>query len=339
MDTKLTMTNTKSQLLNAYNELLNKLKFQKTPDTKKEKEIKEKENIVKSAVSTSIDEIVNNIAGLKLLINKSLDQNEKTLVEQFNKLLNIQEAIKSEQEKLEELYDIIANADTLAALLLAQKEKKQQFETEMAEVKAKFDNEMKETKEKWEKEKNEFIALNKEKETLVKKERTREEEEYTYNLKLNRKKDQDQYKLQKETLEKELKEKKAAFEKEITEREKVVKEREIYLDELTKKVESYPKELEKAIKETEKNVAEKLQTQFGFEKEMMAKDLDGERKLKDQIIKSLQEKIKEQNILVAQLTSKTDNAGEQVKQIALKAIESSSKSHYIQIEKEKRDEG
>lgn len=71
---------------------------------------------------------------------------------EFKKLTQLQEAIKIESKSIEDIYQIKVNADSLSALLLAQKEKKQEFEGEMAKSRNEFEEQMQEKKLNWEKE-------------------------------------------------------------------------------------------------------------------------------------------------------------------------------------------
>ena len=95
------------------------------------------------------------------------------------------------------------------------------------------------------------------------------------------------------------------------------------------RVEQFPHELEKAIAETEKNTKENLERNHKFQMDLFTKEIEGERKLTQQMILSLQTKIKEQEQLIKQLTQKTDDASNQVQSIALKALESSSNVRFI----------
>jgi hypothetical protein len=54
---------------------------------------------------------------------------------------------------------------------------------------------------------------------------------------------------------------------------------------------------------------------------MLAKETEGERKLNQQTVASLQAKIKEQEEQIHQLTRRADDAGTQVQNIAVRAIE------------------
>lgn len=292
--------------------------------------------VVQKASESSSQGIIKNIADLKLSITGELEKVEDSLFSEFKRLSEIQQAIKIEKENLEELYQLSANTDSLAAILLAQKEKKRLFEEEMAQKekdlmdrinseRQKFDEEMGIKKTNWDKEKKEYELTFKEVQAEEKKKRQREEDEYIYKLKVERQKEEDEYLSKKEKLEKELAEQKASFEKEIKERELQIKTSEDELSTLRKQSEAFPKELGSKIKEAEDAVRKELSTKYNFEKELFAKDVDGQLKLKDKTITSLEAKIKEQDTLIKQTGLKADTAEKTVKDIAIKAIESASK--------------
>ncbi|MCX6272123.1 MAG: hypothetical protein NTU44_13065 [Bacteroidetes bacterium] len=348
MEKKITSTMPKSEILEAYKELLEKVQNQKIEDPRVVKEIENKKETVKNASLHSSETIIKGIAELKLNIGNSLDKLEESLMTEYRKLSQIREAVEIETKNLDELYQIKVNADSLAALLMAQKEKRLQLEAEIQRKKEVFEEEKEETESKWAKEKKEREAMLKEQEALLKKQRQREEEEYQYNILIQKKKDEDAYLAKKSALEKEITEKKMAFEKELSEKkiafEKEVSEREAFIAakekewaELTKKVESFPSDLEKAIKQTEKAIQEKIETKYKFEAELTDKETEGERMLNKQIISNLEAKIKEQTTLIAQLTQKADYAGDQVNNIAVKALEGAANMRFQIKEKSERN--
>jgi hypothetical protein len=371
MEKKVSATSTKNEILEAYNEALAQLQKSKTEAPKVVKEQEEKKAVVKAASENTESSLVKNIAELKLTINSALDKVADALVAEQKKLSQITEAINIEQIRLEDLYQINAGADSLATLLLVQKQKKEQFEAEIddkqqkasEEILAKktaFETELNEKKAKWTKEQQEHDLAVKERDTLLQKERKREEEEYAYNIKTTRKKEQDIYLQLKESqenqladqkflaekqvaelkaaAEKEVTEKRKAFEKEIAEREQVVSAREAEFAELKKKAETFPVELQKAVTQAEKTVAEKLQTTYKFESQLKDKEFEGELKLREQTIITLQLRIKDLETLNKQLTQKVDGSEINVKEIAIKAIESSSNIRLFEKEKSTKEE-
>jgi len=348
MEKKVNLTNTKAQILEAYSKLLKQLEEKAADNPKEVREREEKQKIVEKATANNEPVIAKNIAALKSNVADVLDKIEENLLTEYKRLSEIREAIKIEKKNLEELYEISAGTDTLAAILLAQKEKKQQFDMEMEQAqkdlkedfaakKAAFEEEMTLQKTQWEAEKKAVGFASKEEKEQKFKERKREEEEYKYSLEQNRKKEQDAYELKNAVQERELTEKKAAFEKEIAEREASVLSAEDELINLRQKAEQSPKELENAVKDAEAQITQTLETKYKFEKELQAKDTEGKIKLGEQAIKTLQDKIKEQETLIKQLAQKADGSEKTVKDIAMKAIESTSKT--VIVDKESRKTG
>ncbi len=339
MEQRPAMTNTKAEILAAYNELLKKKEAENSKRPKEEKAEKQKEETVKAATSLSDEGIVKGLAEMKLNISVSIDKIEDTLLQEFQKLEKLQQAIQYESGYLDELYGIKANADSLAVLLTANKEKKQAFETDMEQRKTIFDDVMQEKKQNWEKEQRERAQQWKEEENDRKKAISREEEEFKYAKNLSRKKDEDEYQAKKAAQEKELAEKKETVEKELEEREKIVAGKEQELESLRSRVNDFPATLEKETAAARRQTEEQLTTRFQFEKDLSAKEMQGEIKLLQQTISSLEAKIKEQNNLIASLNDKANTAGSQVQTIALKALDSASSLRYSSVSApEKREE-
>lgn len=324
MEPEMSLKNTKNEILEAYQEACKKLEESKRTDRQVEKARTEKKEVVETALQNSVERVVNNLAELKLGIAKSLDELEGQLIGESKKLNGIRQAIEIENGNLLEIHEIRATADSLAALLYAQKEKRQQFETQIVQEKTSFEVDMADKLLQWKKEQEEFERQKKEREDQLKKDRQREQEEYAYSLKLERKRDEDGYAARSAALEKDLEEKRASFEKSSAEREVALASRENELAELRSRVEAFPKDMEKALRDAEKSITERLQFTNKFEKEMLDKEVSGEQKLSQQVITSLEGKIKEQDEQIRQLTQKANEAGVQVQSIAIKAIEGAS---------------
>ena len=345
MEPEVSVKNTKNEILAAYDELMKKVQEKKTDEPKKVQEQQKQETVVKNAAALSNEGIVKEVSGLKVSLSSALDKLSENFVSEFRKFEELQQAIQIEKQQLEDLYQLSANTDSLSAMLLAQKEKKEQFELEMAvrkteleekikSEKDRFDTEMNDKRSQWKKEQELYATQTKEAFDEKKKNQTREDEEYLYNLKISRKREADQYEEKKQKLEKELADKKAAFEKEFAERETQIKEAEAELKELRAKTATFPAELEKAVNAATKAVSERLETQFGFEKELREKENGGELKLKDQIIGTLNAKIKDLETTIKELSQKAVTAEASVKDIAIRAIENSSKPYFIEKTKD-----
>ncbi|MCK4345684.1 MAG: hypothetical protein KAX05_10405 [Bacteroidales bacterium] len=326
MEKKVSISQTKKEILDAYHELLQKMES-KTEEPKVVQKREMEEKTVKEVSRLSVDSINKNIAGLKINISGALDKLEEQMAGVFKEFEKLHESVKIERENLEELYQISANAHSLSALIAAQKEKQEVFEKEIEEKKL-----------QWKAEEEKIQSEITEAKVISDKQRKRDEEEYQYNLKIRRTKDQDEYEEKKNKLEKELLEKKAWFEKEMAEREAKLKEAETELLELRKKDEEFPVILEKEVKKAQQETEKILKQQYDFEKQLSDNKIIGEQKLKDQTIKTLEAKIKDQETLLRQLTIKTDASEENVKQMALKALETTGKERVVTVEKKKEGE-
>jgi len=262
-------------------------------------------------------------------MQKSLDKLHNELLLEFSKLEDIKKAQVIEKQNLEDLYSLTVTTDSLAAMLLVQKENKAFFEKDIQKQKEEFDAEIKLQKNKWQQEKEKHEQEWKDMLELKKKTQQREEEEYQYSLKISRKKEQDNYEANKAALEKELKEKKQIFEQVRSKRLAELTNAEAELIELRKNNVEFPQKLEKTLKEQEKQLISQLTQKYDFESKLLAKQVEGDLKLKEQSIELLREKISEMQLQIKELTEKANKAENSVKDIAVKAIESSSKIQVI----------
>ena len=271
------------------------------------------------------------MANLKLIINKSFKDLEDQLLAENQKLVNLRQAINIQTQELEELYEIKVNTDTLAALLLAQKEKSAVFEKNMKEKSSVFEQEMQDKCATWKKEQEDFELAIKEQETKTLK--TREEDECIYKRNLTRAKEQDQYLAEKQQLEKELAEKRISLEQEFKLREEQLSAAEQELMMLKERVQNFPAEKQQAILDTENNVTRNLTLKYEYEAKLAQTKVEGETKVYKQIITNLETKVTNLEAQIGQFTERANQANLQVQDIAIKAIDGASRQRYFQLEK------
>ena len=314
---KPSMKDRKEDLLKAYDELLEKYREkEKTagmPGKEAARQKASEDTVVKKVAAYSVENIVKGLANLKLDLSKTLTELSDTLIGEVGKLKEIQDAIVIERKNLDEIYDIEVAAGTLANLIESNEEKKKAFEEEMAAA-----------REQWRKEQEAHNLALKERDEKLLKERARESEEYLYNLKLQRKKEKDIYEEEKAALEKALKEKKEKQEKEFAEREAALSANENELAELRGKVANFPIELEKAIEKAKKEAAALTEQRAEQKADLFAKQVEGEKKVAELKIKTLEAAIKDQAAQIEALTRQLNKATAQVQDIAVKAIEGAS---------------
>jgi hypothetical protein len=317
MDKKPSMKDKKQDILDAYEELLKKFKERgmtakpagKDADSKKAAE----DAVVKKASSYSVENVVKGLADLKLDLNKTLTDLSNMILEEANKLREVQQAIAIEEKSLEEIYDIQVAAETLEMLIRTHEEKKKSLEEEITA-----------SREQWAKEQERHEIAVKDRDADLKKEREREEKEHAYNLALSRRKDKDAYEEEKAALKKVLKEEKEVQERNLAERGSALAAQEAEISELRAKVAAFPAELSKAIEKAEKEAIASAEKQAKQKAELLGKDVEGERKVAELRIKALEDACAKQAAEIDKLTKQLGRATSQVENIAVKVIESGS---------------
>jgi hypothetical protein len=239
---KLTLSNTKQEMLEAYQAILKQLEAQREAELKPEKRLEEKKakEVIQVAESLSSEGVAREIGNLKIETGKTLALISDRLEEEIAKFRAVQNAIALKEKELQELYEIEKSAVTLAALIESQNQKRQQFESEMDEKKEALNQEIEALRAQREQEKKDYEEEKKERDTAEKKRRDREKEEYEYSFKREQKLAKDKFEDEKAKLEKEIHIKKEQMESELKEREKVVAAKEEELNELRKKVSAFP---------------------------------------------------------------------------------------------------
>ena len=176
---EITMKSTKAEIMEAYKAAVEKLdtRDRMIDDPAKEAAAKLKTEVIKSADATAKEDIFN-----------------PEIIKKYNDLT---EAIEIKQLELDELYGIETKANAMAAMINAYKEKNEELKEAQAAKEAEIEAELGEKKdtlkaeiEALKQQKQEIIcsinAEAKARENEIKLTRSREEDEYTYNLKRSR---------------------------------------------------------------------------------------------------------------------------------------------------------
>jgi len=323
---KPTMSNTKKEMLDAYNELLKQLQEKREAELKPEQKIEEKraKEVIEVAGSLSSEGVVKGIGSLKLDMGKMLTEISDKLEDEVNKLNSIQKAIAIKEDELEELYEIEKSAATLAALIEAQNRKRQEYESEMAVIKENLMREIERTRSEWEKEEEQYEMEIKEQNAAEKKKREREKEEFQYAFKREQQLFKDEFEDEKAKLEREIQLKREQMEKDLAEREKAINEKEEEMNELRKNVSAFPKELEAAVNKAVKETTERITRDATSKGQLLDKEFEGERKVFTTRIESLEKTVEVQAEQISKLSGQLEKSYQKVEDIAVKAIEGSS---------------
>jgi hypothetical protein len=295
---KLSMANTKKEMLQAYNRVLKQLTEKRRAAMKPAEERAEKRKSEARAVADALstEAIGRQIGVLKSEVGNTLNELADRLEAETSKYAQVRIAVEAAEAELREIYEIEKTASSLAALVEAQREKQEAFEAEMAGAREEFETEMNWLREEWKREKAQHEATQKEKNAAEQKRREREEEEYRYQFERQRQSTLEQY------------------------------EHEAELKQLREKVEQYPGELEKAVSHAVDETTKRLEREAQNRINLLEKESIGERNVLHSRIEALEGTVEKQAEQITRLSQQLEHSYRQVQEIAVKAIEGPSVS-------------
>lgn len=282
-----------------------------------------------------MNQIIDNLEQLQIGFGGAVSDLSEQLTAEASSLGDLQELVAEELENLKELHGLEAVEEaTLDELIESYEENSKKFEAEATEQQEKLDRELHELRKSWRKEQDTYQTAIKERNKTHHKTRTREAEEYQYNLDLEREVDKQEYAVTKNTLYQELAEAKAEQEKAWAEREKTISDREKAYAEAKAKVAAFPEELDKNIKNGKENGRNIGNYQAKIKADLRSKEIEGKKRNYDLRVESLEQTIQSQNARIQSLSKQLDAALQQVQDLAVKAIEGASNVSSFQAVKE-----
>jgi hypothetical protein len=331
------MANTKKELLEAYEAA--KQRFENMSkdllNAEKARKRMEKKAAAATADAQAAQDPVKRLHDLRGAISRELTNLAERFETEIETYSKIQSAIETKQGELDTLYGVETAASDLAALIDAQRVKKERFEEEMAAQKSAFESDMQEMRSRWQHEKADQDRQGKDQAEALKRQRQREKEEYEYTF--AREKEQRKNALEDElqALEKEIATKRGDFENEIQlrkaqldSREESIADREKDMAALQKEVDSFPKRTEAAIQKAVDDVTERLTREFKSQEELMQARFEGEKNVFLGKIEALEKMVASQANQIDDFSKKSEKAYEKVQDIANKAVSASRRESY-----------
>jgi len=291
---------------------------------KKEIEEKMKEKEIATPKIATMDQIVEGLQSIRSGFGKAVNETSAQLVTEASTLAALQDRIADETNQLKLLYDLEVTNEILDQLIQEYTEKSTAFEQEAQQKQQAFEFEMLEKNKTWQKEQEEHDRTVKEQNEIAELNFKREEIEYRYNLEQQRKLDNEEFELKLNKLQRELDSFEANKKKEWHEREKIIAEQENEFEALKQRVEKFPKELEAAIKDAKTKASQIVQREAQIKTDLRAKEVEGEKRVYEAKIKSLEEILKNQVQQIQALAAKLDTTLKQSQALAMKAIEGAS---------------
>jgi len=323
---EISMSNTKKEMLDAYKEVVRRLKEKRQAGIKPQERVeeKQKEEAIEVADALSTEGITREIGNLKSEVGRVLVDLSDKMESEIDRYLKIRKALDAREAELKEIYDIEREVSSLAALMETQKERREQFAAEMDAKKTTLEEEIASTRQEWREEQKTHDEEIKAREEAEKKRRDREAEEYKYTFEREKKLAQEQSDYEKARMERELQLRREELEKDLTAREQALVEQESELSSLREQVTAFPAELAAAVEKVVAETTDRLTREAQANLALMQKEFDGEKNVLNSRIDALQQSVKELQQQNAKLASQIEKSYNQVQDIAVKAIEGSS---------------
>ena len=256
------------------------------------------------------------------------------LTAEASRLSTLRREVDDKTQQLTALYGLEVGDGTLATLVEEHQRKSVAYEQELSEKQKAAAAEAEAKTAAWKAEKEERSRAVAERDEALKKARKRGVEEYEYDLAQRRKAEADAHEQQRRAKELELSEMVLAKDKAWAERERQIAAEEALHVELNAKFDELPQRLEAAVKRARGEGVGIASAQAKVKADLLAKEIDGDRRVFELRVKSLETTIKERGNQIDALSAQLAGALKQSQDLAIKAIEGASNSSSFQAVKE-----
>ncbi|OGY84615.1 MAG: hypothetical protein A3F54_00360 [Candidatus Kerfeldbacteria bacterium RIFCSPHIGHO2_12_FULL_48_17] len=278
---------TKSEILEEYDKLLQNFEELKTTAQMVHKP--QSTQLLDKVKDYTFENITKSIAEQRSALNATLNNLADQILNEAQKLSELQQAITLSQKHLELQYNIHVAAETVQQLVNDHESKKQEFARARTEQETVFQEEMEAKKRVWK----------------------REEEEHHFTLEMEQKRAQVEFE-----------EKMKTREEVLDERMESCKQQEQELLQLRKMNEDAPKKLERALAEREKEVRQQIHEEHEHEMQKAEQKFQAEKSVLELTIKNFQEVLKKERAESVTLRQEAERANRKAQELAIKVIES-----------------
>lgn len=301
----ITQRSTKADLFNAYQEMKEKVEISQKnqlPLPQQAEIKKEEEKILQKTENLLPQNLEDDISSLHKKVQGTLNGLRDKLVQESEKLGELRKAIEIETKRLEEVYDIKLANDTLQTLIADYEIKQKELEKRKTGEEALITDEMEQNRKAWE----------------------REKEEYKYNLKIERQKEEDIYSIEQNKKRLEWQDAMNKKEAELNEKEEGLNNRTEQIENMKAQIDEFPKKIEAAVENAKKEKEANLQKDFNVQRQIAESQWNSEKNMFEVRIDNSQEIIKNQNTEIASLKKSLYEANQRAQSLATTIVENAS---------------
>lgn len=335
---KFTSRNTKTEILKAYNELAKAyrdLESAKPASPTTTALVKSTPAAAPAAPARvdgllSVEDVIAQLSRLSERIGASTGTLQQRLTNEATRLEALREQSAACVSRLAELHNISFDDATLDRVIGEFKETEGKAEEDLKVRAEAFKKEISARRDAWRKEQDEHGREVKERMIELKKTRTRDAQEYKYELELRHRAEDDEMDQQQKAVEATLAALREEKETQWAAREKELAAREQEFAELKDKAEKFPKNLERAVKEAESEGMSIARRKTKTEADLLAKEHEGKERVYKLRVKSLEDTIAKQAEQIKDLSGQLEGTNKRAQDLAVRAIDGASNANSYQ---------
>lgn len=330
MAKKVSIRNTKTEIIEAYQSLeaaYKELEQKKAPKKTTTPPKAPPQKVSTASVPSepvSMTTVIQSLGQLSKQFNTALSQLSSNLLIEASQLNEVSTKVETENRHLESLYDLKITDKTLNDLLKQYTVNAEQYQQTLQQQRETSEKAWTEKNQAWQTEIEATEQRLQEQEAAYDKLQQRNEQEYKYDLSLQRDIGDEEYNQQQQQLQQVVAEIEEKRQQAWKERETALAERERQFKEHKTKVEHFPKDLEAAIKKAKEEGTGIARNQAKTKADLAAKEFAGEEQIYQLQIQALETQVAEQTTQLNKLSKQLEATQKQAQELAVKAIEGAS---------------
>lgn len=268
---------------------------------------------VADSADVTVEKVATSLTKAQLDISKTLDGVREMFTSELEALATVKEAIEAKQEELEELYDKEVVAASLRELVLQHQNHMEEWEKNQAD-----------TRQAWMKEQDEHKASVKERDEKLSKERSQEQEEYEYKKRITRRNEEEEWKTNLLTRQREQADTNAALEKTWKEREEALQKKEADVEANKAKLDNFDADVKKEVDKHVAIISNKMKSDYETKAQIAGLEFEKDKSLlahDNTVLKSL---VKAKDEEIEKLRAALERKDNEVTKVAVAAMEAQS---------------
>ncbi len=324
---RFTSRSTKAAILKGYNELVKAYRDLEAKSKSSKPTAAPARAPSKPAAAGGSLDVAGVIAQLSTLsdrIGESAGSLQQKLTAEATRLEQLTAESEESVKRLKELHKLEFGDDTLDQIITAYNDARSKHDEELSAKKEAFEKDIAARRDAWRKEQDEHGRGVKSRMVELKKSRTRDGQEYRYELELKRKAEEDEIAQKQKTFDQELADLREGKETAWAEREKALAEREQEYAELKDKDENFKAWLDKSVKNAENTGMNIARRETKVQADLLAKEHEGRERVYKLRVKSLEETLAKQSRQIEALSAQLEGTNKRAQDLAVRAIEGAS---------------